>query len=212
VTIKSIREATDDVQVFGDDIIVPTEVVHLVADILKYLDLKVNWDKTYTGRHFRESCGVDAFAGHDVSPVYTKHLPATNVADGKVSSFVQTSNNLHNKGYWTLASLFKESLMEQDNLIPVVSHTSGLFGYTSFTGFVEPRHWRWNKKLHKVEYKVLQPVKKVDHIERDNHTNLLQYFLEAPDPLQAKASWHAGYKRYGRVLLRVGWHSLESVQ
>jgi hypothetical protein len=212
VTIKSIREATDDVQVFGDDIIVPTEVVHLVADILKYLDLKVNWDKTYTGRHFRESCGVDAFAGHDVSPVYTKHLPSTNVTDGKVSSIVQTSNNLHNKGYWTLASLFKESLMEQDNLIPVVSHTSGLFGYTSFTGFVEPRYWRWNDKLHKVEYKVLQPVKKVDHIERDNHTNLLQYFLEAPDPLQAKASWHAGYKRYGRVLLRVGWHSLESVQ
>ena len=58
--------------VFGDDIEVPVECVPAVIDGLESFGLLVNRSKSFWRGGFRESCGVDAFNGKDVTPVRWK--------------------------------------------------------------------------------------------------------------------------------------------
>jgi hypothetical protein len=58
--------------VFGDDIIIPTECVEIVIDALESFGLLVNRTKSFWRGAFRESCGVDAFNGVNVTPVRWK--------------------------------------------------------------------------------------------------------------------------------------------
>jgi len=60
------------VYVFGDDIIVPSECAEFVIDDLESFGLLVNRTKSFWRGAFRESCGVDAFNGVDVTPVRWK--------------------------------------------------------------------------------------------------------------------------------------------
>jgi hypothetical protein len=207
VSIASIRRASAQVQVFGDDIIVPKAGYHLLSEMLEYFQLKVNESKTYVSVNFRESCGVDAFQGHDVSPVYAKTLPDGRATPGVIASLVQTSNNYHCKGYWNIGAHFRNESGIKNSLIPIISPAGGSFGYTSYTGFLPPTYKRWNKGLQINEYKVLRPIKASNHTQRDSWASLLQYFIEEPEPIY---DWKSGYKRFGRVSLHVGWDSLYS--
>jgi hypothetical protein len=58
--------------VFGDDIEVPTECAQGVIDDLESFGLLVNREKSFFTGGFRESCGVDAFNGVNVTPVRWK--------------------------------------------------------------------------------------------------------------------------------------------
>lgn len=58
--------------VFGDDIIVPSEAAQAVIDDLESFGLLVNRSKSFYRGAFRESCGVDAFNGVNVTPVRWK--------------------------------------------------------------------------------------------------------------------------------------------
>jgi hypothetical protein len=58
--------------VFGDDIIIPAECAEAVVDDLESFGLLVNRTKSFWRGAFRESCGVDAFNGVDVTPVRWK--------------------------------------------------------------------------------------------------------------------------------------------
>lgn len=60
------------VNVYGDDIIVPSRHTDRVVDALEYFGFTVNMQKSfYTGR-FRESCGKDFLDGVDIRPCYVK--------------------------------------------------------------------------------------------------------------------------------------------
>lgn len=67
-TGKSIELYSQLVQVFGDDIVVPTANLDTVVRLLSFLGLKVNKSKTFSGNNFRESCGLEAFRGYCVTP------------------------------------------------------------------------------------------------------------------------------------------------
>jgi hypothetical protein len=58
--------------VFGDDIIIPTECAEAVIDDLESFGLLCNRSKSFYRGAFRESCGVDAFNGVNVTPVRWK--------------------------------------------------------------------------------------------------------------------------------------------
>lgn len=58
--------------VFGDDIIVPSEVAEVVINDLESFGLLVNRTKSFWRGAFRESCGVDAFNGVNVTPIRWK--------------------------------------------------------------------------------------------------------------------------------------------
>lgn len=64
-----------DVWVYGDDIIVPTDLAPKVITLLRYFGLTPNKDKTFVDGPFRESCGGDFFLGQAVRPYFLKELP-----------------------------------------------------------------------------------------------------------------------------------------
>lgn len=61
-----------NVYVFGDDIIVPTEVSGEVIAALRFLGMDTNESKSFVTGPFRESCGGDYFRGVDVRPYFLK--------------------------------------------------------------------------------------------------------------------------------------------
>lgn len=64
--------------VFGDDIICHASIHERVCENLTRLGLVINTAKTFSGTHpFRESCGVEAYDGVDVTPVTFTGLAAT---------------------------------------------------------------------------------------------------------------------------------------
>lgn len=64
-----------DTFVYGDDILVPTEISADVLALLRYSGFTPNQKKTFTTGHFRESCGGDFLMGHDVRPLFLKENP-----------------------------------------------------------------------------------------------------------------------------------------
>lgn len=58
--------------VFGDDIVIPAEATEYVIDALESFGLLVNRTKSFWRGAFRESCGVDAFNGVNVTPIRWK--------------------------------------------------------------------------------------------------------------------------------------------
>lgn len=60
--------------VYGDDIVVPSESVPLLMKTLRFIGFLPNEEKTHTVGPFRESCGVNAFNGVDITPFYLRDI------------------------------------------------------------------------------------------------------------------------------------------
>lgn len=69
-SIASVAANSEDVHVYGDDIIVPTCAAAAVLDALRLFGFTANPKKTHVAGLFRESCGGHYFNGTDVTPPY----------------------------------------------------------------------------------------------------------------------------------------------
>nr|UJQ85219.1 MAG: hypothetical protein 3 [Leviviridae sp.] len=127
---ERINRFRNKVRVYGDDIIVPAARYAEVVELLTTLGLKVNLEKSFSRGNFRESCGVDAFRGYDVTPV----KPKTTTSDSPAScqAVIDTINNLFCKGYWH-ASIQLEHRQPARNLkgYGLVGRGAGPTGYVS---------------------------------------------------------------------------------
>lgn len=65
------------VNVFGDDIVIPSGIYGKVVEVLSWCGFTVNDKKSFMQGPFRESCGKDYLLGADVRPVYLKDAPVT---------------------------------------------------------------------------------------------------------------------------------------
>ncbi len=65
------------VNVFGDDIVVPSGCYDKVVEALTLSGFIVNVKKSFHKGPFRESCGFDYFLGSNVRPVYLKNIPTS---------------------------------------------------------------------------------------------------------------------------------------
>lgn len=76
ITVRAIDGTPYYVSVYGDDVIIPVEVVPYYMAICEKLGIKVNEKKTFsTGTRFRESCGGDFYRNpdgtvDDATPIY----------------------------------------------------------------------------------------------------------------------------------------------
>lgn len=61
--------------VYGDDIIVPTQIADTLLACLRFFGFEPNPKKTFTSGRFRESCGGDFFDGKPVRAHYVKKDP-----------------------------------------------------------------------------------------------------------------------------------------
>jgi len=137
--------ASDQVYVYGDDIIVPTTLVRFAKEALANVGLVVNESKSYTHQtpaKFRESCGGDYFNGSEVAPIRLKLT--SNVGrhggDMKVekcdSSFLQLERHcrqLVKAGLYNLANLIYRILEREYGKLPWVTGLSPVLGrYTVY--------------------------------------------------------------------------------
>lgn len=60
------------IAIFGDDIIVPKAAAGRLVELLEFLGFRVNTEKSFFEGPFRESCGVHAYLGVDITPFYVE--------------------------------------------------------------------------------------------------------------------------------------------
>lgn len=194
-----LKEVQEKVLVFGDDIVVPNHWTEALARVLELLGLKVNRSKTFSTGNFRESCGMDAFFGADVTPPHIT-LRACKSNPRSIVSSVAVSNNFFTKGFWHAADWLREAI--GINNIPVVALDSGTFGFKSFVGGVAPRKIRWNTDLQREEGLCFSIIAKARTSKQNAAAALLQYFTEEPPPY---INYDSGVVVAGKPVSRRRW-------
>jgi len=155
------------VRVYGDDIIVPTEHVHQVMGWIESFGLKVNRKKSFYEGNFRESCGVDAYRGYDVTPVYIRADPALVLSGdpSALASYVAASNQAWLKGLYSLSTELRMIVESCLGKLPLVNSQSGALGWHSRVDTCS--YQKWDDKLHRLVYKapVLVSIKTRDKLD-----------------------------------------------
>lgn len=113
------EQAASLVQVYGDDIIVPTRVYWEVVEALELCGLKVNKSKCFHTGPFRESCGADAFKGVLVTPVKFRCVWSNSPSDAKCyASWVSYANELATRGYSHMAEAIWKAVVQVYGEVP----------------------------------------------------------------------------------------------
>lgn len=169
--LRSIGLDDSGVKVFGDDLVIPTTGLRVVERVLSAAGLVVNKDKTYCNSHFRESCGMDAYNGIQVTPIRVKspvqlgHLDASTL-----KSYIDLSESFFNKGYWRTCSFIRSFLSDVYGKIPWTSDHSFVGYYCPSESVCSERNssfkTRVNSDLQKVEtlLPVVAPVKETSKL------------------------------------------------
>lgn len=206
VTPSSLRRAARKVQVFGDDLILPSSAGPYLALLLELNQLEIGWDKTHHQGNFRESCGMDAYKGYDVTPLYFQSLsvPGIKPSAKELASWIDVSNNAYRKGLWALSYLMMESLPKRiRKKIPITRDPSiGLRFLTHGKALRFPSKQRFNVELQLKESHCLVVKSESVRQGRQNRDNILQYIIEGPEP---ETLWSSGYITKTRSLLESEW-------
>jgi hypothetical protein len=106
-TYRSFNHLTSKYQpyrVYGDDIICDSRITSIVIGLLTSLGFSVNSEKSFMGsQSYRESCGVHAYDGYDVTPLTIK-LPkiGRKVSISDVAAIIDVCNEVHRYAYKNL--------------------------------------------------------------------------------------------------------------
>jgi hypothetical protein len=200
LTTKNINAACRKVRVFGDDLIIPSDALVKLTEILSFVQLKVNLAKTFHQGRFRESCGLDVFDGVDVTPARIKRL-SINPSHEELQSLIEASNNLHKRGMWHMSEWIRTTFLgnielpirklhecqldpqnplpDREKGIPDIPEMEDTGGLQSFVGdrFSHLRQ-RWNSNLHRHEMRSHKLVSKTRLRTSDTANDLLEYFVQ----------------------------------
>jgi hypothetical protein len=161
--------------VYGDDIIVPVEQVPSVMEMLRKFGNIVNVNKSFWTGKFRESCGVEAYDGEDVTPCYIRHpMPRNRKSMLDWSHLLTFRNQLYLKGYWHACKEIDSYINSNIGYIPTVHSTSPGVGRLTFMKYDCQRQ---NTHLHRPEVKtlVVRTRKRKDPL--NGNPALLKFFL-----------------------------------
>jgi len=203
VTPRTIRKYSAGLFIYGDDIIVPTDVAPLVCNKLPDFCLKVNTAKSFWNGNFRESCGVDAYKGIQVTPVYSNYVLPTDKTDPRVVvASVAFANHLYRNGLWKTARYVREKIELLLGSLPISNDDSQHLGWLTY------RQGRpiggWSKRYQRTTCRcwVPSPVRQDDPLSDD--PALLKCFgligIPTIDPKHLLES-----VRYGNLALKRRW-------
>jgi len=145
--------------VYGDDIACDSRHTNGVISILTRLGFTVNVAKSFTGsQSFRESCGVYAFEGHDVTPVLYR-LPSVRLGPMSAvtfASFIGQINWARDNGLRHLPMLLQSVLDEGTGKyqLPFVTNNDEFGIRVGFIKEPPPSEVRWNAEWHIRERRV----------------------------------------------------------
>lgn len=69
-----LGESCQEVSVFGDDVILPSNCFGLFREFCEFLGFNVNKEKSFSSGYFRESCGSHYYRGVDCKPIFLKEI------------------------------------------------------------------------------------------------------------------------------------------
>lgn len=195
----------DQVSVFGDDIIVPTQATADVKSLLETFGLKVNDHKSFWTGRFRESCGGDFWNGHDVTVVrLKKEIPTSRSDASALASFVAFRNIAYKRGLWGLARTCDQIISAHIRFVNTNDSGKGLNRHS----FLESWEFdRYNDQLHRYEVRVPYLHTTADTVTVDGEHGLLRWFLEreiSPIPV----SDHEAQERSIAFNIYNGWSEI----
>lgn len=156
-----LREAATKVYVYGDDIVCARDYHPGLIQHLPAFDLLLNVDKCCVSGPFKESCGMDAYLGHPVTPARIRRTLPTRPTSSNLQSWVAYSNAFHTMGCTRAAEYIREEVqawLRSHRKHPVPTLSSG---EPSILAFVRPdclpavenskRYIRFNKRTQRLE-------------------------------------------------------------
>jgi len=172
------RDTRESILVYGDDVVVPRT---FVPDAIKHLEsfgLKVNRDKSCYNGLFRESCGMDAFNGVNVTPVRLRTLWSTSPSPESYTSWISYANSFYDKKYHNVYDYIVERLSLVYGDIPDDDMHLACPSLRVVPDSLRPKRIRTNVALQKRQWKVWD-VKSVPirHV-MDGWSMLLRYHTE----------------------------------
>jgi len=221
VTPHNVRKHMMGVFVYGDDLIVPTDEAPAICETLSAFALKVNAHKSFWNGNFRESCGMDAFAGVDVTPVYVRRMcPVDRTDSHGVASLVSLANQFYLKGLWGTCKFLRLEAERILGKLPTISIMSFRFleraiegrhdpvrqyaglGWISYSNGESANGWNYALQCFKSKRWVVSPIRAPDLLQGDGA--LLKCFgvIGNPDisPTHLRES-----VRYGNLALKRRW-------
>jgi hypothetical protein len=209
-TNETFAVVFDRVYVYGDDIIVPSEHVDCVAEALESVGLKVNIHKSFRKGFFRESCGIFAYHGVDITPVRLKTSFPRNRGDGRgIAAWLSYANAFEDRGYRESAEYIYTTIESLIGKLPY-----GLPGCSYFCRrasseadlAIRNSTWpriRWNDRLQRIEIHALGLSTRYRDVEFSSgwhrlFRDLLTSYVDS-DPsktvvarsVKPKAAWHS---------------------
>lgn len=174
VSIRKLRALASNIRIFGDDIVIRAEYYPGLAEWIKRCGLVINHSKTFTEGNFRESCGVDAWMGHKVTPVYLRDDPLKISTDtGSFVGVLSTCNQLWLSGMYTTSGILKKEL-DKVRTLPLVTQSCPGLGYHTHQNLRE--YQRWSNTLHRYEVRTYVQVAARQPDKIDGYAALMKYF------------------------------------
>lgn len=198
----TVKRVSSMVRVYGDDIIVPTEHAYKVVRWLEHVGLKVNVRKSFLSGKFKESCGVDAYAGVDVTPVYVRYHPSSirKRDPSSLAHYVSLANMFYLQGHYSMSEICREWVEEVLGRLPLVHRSSGLLGLHTRVDASE--FHSWDSNLHRPRLKAYRLLPK---FKKDTITSYEALFKCLASPFQEDPKHLERSPVRFRNRLRHGW-------
>jgi len=169
------------IYVYGDDVIVPTAYAENAMIILESFGLKINRDKSCTSGLFRESCGMDAFQGDDVTPVRLRTVWSSLRSPSVYTSWIAYANSFYDRRLYTTYDYIVGHLVRIYGPIPGQELDLPAPSLRETPPGQNIRR-RWDKNLQKFKYHCYGVRSPVIRKWMDGWLMLLRYFTEAGRP------------------------------
>lgn len=164
------------VRVYGDDIIIPVDMVHSVIESLEYFGIRVGLAKSFWTGRFRESCGKEYYDGHDVSIVKVRRaFPTDRRHVQEVISIVSFRNQMYLSGYWETVKWLDSRIRDVIHYFPDVLDSSPVLGRITFLGYKPERLCNY---LHRPLVKGYVVSSRLPQDNLDGAGALLKFFIK----------------------------------
>lgn len=171
ISLSSLEDSSNlakQVYVYGDDIIFPAQATEAVYTYLPYFGMKINTDKSFSCGPFRESCGIHAYNGVDVTPVYVNHVTSFNQSRNDTTtllSLIAKESLFFNKGFLNTSQCIQKLVTKHYWSLPFVGEAS------SVVGFIRPGRTDYN-----------HVTKWARRMRYDENTQTLEFSLQVITP------------------------------
>lgn len=192
-TYPNIYKISRDVHVYGDDIIVPVDEVDYLCRFFDQFRSKVGLEKSFKKGYFRESCGMDAYAGVDITPTYLRaSLPTSRKDVDLIISSISFANQCYKQGYARTTNFVKKIVENAVGSLPTINETDGGLGW-HFGNYLTKV--RTSKNLQRREVRTLVVDVRPEKDEINGYAALQKSLLRLQNPLELDMSYPVSYRR-----------------